>query len=116
MTVQDIKRGQLNVLSLGAIGVTPWVALKLDRNPFEMTMAVDTDAAGVGQLTAKVQYILSLDPDAALAHEIRDHVNLTGITDHKDDKLEWPATHVRMNITAWTAGVANFKVLQPGSQ
>lgn len=115
MTVQDVRPGKLNILSLSGDGVTPWVALRTRYNPFEVTLVVDTDADGVDNLTAKVQYVVSEDPDTALAHEIVDHPALTGITDHGDDKLNWAVSHVRMVVTGHSAGVANFKVLQPGA-
>lgn len=111
-------RGQVSEYTLSGVGVTDWIPLKTDYNPWECTFKVSGDAAAIaaGTLLADLEFVISTDPDSEPPECISKHSQLTGVVTCKNDKLEYAASHVRLNVTAHTVGVARLSILQPGSR
>ena len=113
--VQNLA-GTVNVYTLNAVGVTDWIPLNTKYNPWECTFEVSGDAVAIaaGSLLADMEYIISSAPDSEPVECISKHSQLTGVSTCKNDKLAYPASHVRLNVTAHTAGLGRLKILQPG--
>lgn len=109
--------GQVNEYSLSAPGVTDWIPLKLNYNPWECSFEVSGDSAAIaGTMDASMEFVISRDPDAEPPECINSHVEFTNVTDCANGKLEYPASHVRLNVATLSAGIAKLKILQPGAQ
>ncbi len=108
--------GTVNTYELSSTGFTDWIPLNIKYNPWECTFQVSGDAAAIaGSMVASLEFVITDDPDVGLEPEcINSHASLTDITDCANDKLEYPASHVRLNVTTLSAGIARLKILQPG--
>lgn len=108
--------GQVNTYELVAPGVTDWIPLNIKYNPWECTFQVSGDAAAIaGTMDASLEFVITDNPDVGLEPEcINAHSSLSNVIDCANDKLEYPASHVRLNVATLTAGTARLKILQPG--
>ncbi|KKN68362.1 hypothetical protein LCGC14_0452380 [marine sediment metagenome] len=126
MTIQRVDPGDVNEIQLSAAGQSDWIALKTVYNPFECSLTLSKGAAD--DLEASVEYINIPDPDAGPipAERLRtiqfltdgglkkQKIELIGGVDYLDGPLEWPVSHIRLNVTAFASGTATLTVLQPG--
>lgn len=107
--------GEVNVYTLSAPGVTDWIPLNVRFATWECTFEVSGDAAAIaGTMDATLEYVISKDPDSEPPECIYKHGGLSNVADCANDKLEWAASHVRLNVATLSAGTANLKILQPG--
>lgn len=113
----QVLRGEVNEYTLSSPGVTDWIPLKIDINPWECVFEVSGDAAAIaGTMDATMEFVISNDPDSEPAECINSHVEFTNVTACANGKLEYPASHVRLKVDTLSAGVSKLKILQPGAR
>lgn len=101
---------QPSKLVQGAAGVSAWHPLDYHREPFQVSVGVDT---GGGTLTYDIEYThVNVRRETPAAGEV--YQKLAGQTTSADTQFDFPVAAVRLNLTAYTSGQVVARVLQSG--
>ena len=117
MATQKIRPGEEHRLTMTSAGVSDWIKLKRDVNPFEASLFIYVSDGATG-VSATVEYTPVEDPESAPLSAVNNHpsVRLQSVSEYGDSNLEFPATAVRMRLDSITTGEVYFSVVQPGTR
>lgn len=111
ITVDDDTAGAVYAGTTG-LCASPWYPV--DRRSCEFGLGVGVDLSSSANLTYGVEHTFSDIQDSSATIATHDHETMNGLTASADGNYEYPPEAIRMVVSAFTAGTAEFNIIPKG--